>query len=81
MLNANRVEGLLKMGAMDSQQRLKNMEHYGKVLNFAEEFALKGKTVENNQKYQEAVRKSEVWGAMGVLLLIKFLETCLIKKP
>ena len=73
VLNANRVEGLLKMGAMDSQQRLKNMEHYGKVLNFAEEFALKGKTVENNQKYEEAVRKSEVWGAMGGSIINKIL--------
>jgi len=73
VLNANRVDGLLKMGAMDSQQRLKNMEHYGKVLNFAEEFALKGKTVENNAKYQEAVRKSEVWGAMGGSIINKIL--------
>ena len=73
VLNANRVEGLLKMGALDSQQRLKNVEHYGKVLNFAEEFTLKGKTVENKAKYDEAVRKSQVWGTVGSSILGKIL--------
>ena len=69
VLNANRVKGLLKMGALDAEQKGKNMERYGKVLQQANTFLKETSAVENKMKYEELKRKSEVFGGIGSSLI------------
>ena len=69
VLNANKVKGLLKLSAVDAEQRKKNMDSYGKVMAQAETFLKETAAVENKMKYAELKRQSDVFGGVGSSLI------------
>ncbi len=69
VLNANKVKGLLKLSAVDAEQRKKNMDSYGKVMAQAETFLKETAAVENKMKYAELKRQSDVFGGIGSSLI------------
>ena len=69
MLNSNRVNGLIKMGAIDAEMNRKNMEAYGKNLTFQENFNAQQGTIGRQMAYKEATRKSSLYGKLGSELI------------
>ena len=69
VLNANRVEGLLKMGALDAATQRDNLKQYGEVLKIQETFNQKSGILAEQMKYDEAKRKSDLYGTLGSTLI------------
>ena len=74
VLNANRVEGLLKLSAMDAAMQRKNMDAYGKQLQFENEFGRKTGEIDRKMAYDEATRKSALHGEIGNALIETALD-------
>lgn len=74
VLNANRVEGLLKLSAMDAAMHRKNMDAYGKQLQFENEFGRKTGEIDRKMAYDEATRKSALHGEIGNALIENALD-------
>ena len=69
MLNANRVNALIKMGGIDSEMHRKNMESYGKLLTFQEKYNAHQGGIGREMAYKEATRKSNLYGTLGSSLI------------
>ena len=69
VLNSNRVEGLLKMGALDAATQRDNLKQYGEVLKIQETFNQKSGILAEQMKYDEAKRKSDLYGTLGSTLI------------
>jgi|TARA_R100000084_G_scaffold45782_2_gene18822 hypothetical protein len=69
VLNANRVGGLLKLGAMDAATRRKNMEMYGGMLKFQEKARMDKGIIDAKMDYEEARRTANIEGAIGSQLI------------
>ena len=67
--NANRVGGLLKLGAMDAATRRKNMEMYGGMLKFQEKARMDKGIIDAKMDYEEARRTANIEGAIGSQLI------------
>lgn len=69
VLNSNRVEGLLKMGALDAATQRDNLKQYGEVLKIQETFNQKSGILAEQMKYDESKRKSDLYGTLGSTLI------------
>ena len=69
VLNANRVNGLLKLAALDNEAARANMKNYGDNLRFQEKYLAENKNKTRDMKYEEDVRQANVWGQLGSGLL------------
>ena len=74
MLNANRVNALIKMGEIDSQMHRKNMDAYGKLLTFQEKYKQQEGLIGREMAYKEATRKSNLHGTIGASLIGSAIE-------
>ena len=69
MLNANRVNALIKMGGIDAEMHRKNMDAHGKMLTFQEKFKGNQGAIGREMAYKEATRKSNLYGTLGSSLI------------
>ena len=69
VLNANRVNGLLKLAALDNEAARANMKNYGDNLRFQEKYLAENRNKTRDMKYEEDVRQANVWGQLGSGLL------------
>jgi len=74
VLNANRVEGLLKLSAADAAMQRENMKNYGKALQYQNTYKQKSGQIDNKMAYDEAARKSNLHGQIGNALIETALE-------
>ena len=69
VLNANRVEGLLQLSAMDATTQRKNMEMYGNLLTAQEQEKRERGRINAKMSYDERKRKSDLYGTLGATLI------------
>lgn len=69
MLNANRVNSLIKMGEIDAKMQRENMANYGNMLTFQEKFKADQGAVGREMAYKESLRKSNLYGGIGSSLI------------
>ena len=69
MLNANRVNALIKMGEVDAKMQRENMANYGKMLTFQEKYKADQGLIGRQMAYKENLRKSNLYGSLGSSLI------------
>ena len=74
VLNANRVEGLLKLSAADAAMQRENMKNYGAALQYQNTYKQKKGQIDNKMAYDEAARKSNLHGQIGNALIETALD-------
>ena len=65
VLNANRVEGLLKLSAADAAMQRENMKNYGAALQYQNTYNQRTGEIDRKMAYDEAGRKSNLHGQLG----------------
>ena len=75
VLNANRVEGLLKLSAADAAMQRENMKNYGKSLQYQQEHGRMTGEIDRKMAYDEAGRKSNLHGQIGNALIETALDS------
>ena len=74
MLNANRVNGLLKLSAMNQTVKRQNLQQLGQGLKLQESLNNRSGEISRRMAYEEELRKSNIKGAIGSSLIGSALE-------
>ena len=69
MLNANRVNGLMKLNAMDQTVKRQNLQQLGNALTTQEKLTNRSGELTRKMEYEESLRKANIAGAMGSTLI------------
>tara|TARA_Y100000592_G_scaffold100917_1_gene183710 strand:+ start:5023 stop:6957 length:1935 start_codon:yes stop_codon:yes gene_type:complete len=75
VLNANRVEGLLKLTALDAATHRKNLQQYGTALKYQQEHDRHVDSVDKKMQYAELKRKADINAGLGNGLIAAGIES------
>jgi hypothetical protein len=74
MLNANRVNGLIKLSALDQTVKRQNLQQLGQGLKLQETMNNRSGEISRKMEYEEELRKSNIQGAIGSSLIGSALQ-------
>ena len=75
VLNANRVEGLLKLTALDAATHRANLKNYGTAVQYQQQHDQQVKKVDRTMAYNEVKRKADIHAGIGDALIGTALES------
>ena len=75
VLNANRVEGLLKLTDLDAATHRKNLQQYGTALKYQQEHDRHVDSVDKKMQYAELKRKADINAGLGNGLIAAGIES------